>query len=285
MDFDAPPLEVFLGDVMSHIEPYQMERWQTVDYKTLQWQCNWKHVVDAFSESYHFEALHPQLLDWARGHDVPIELLGLHSRMYNYIGTLSPQVTDRESLSPMMREVMNNYLGIPIDPDNYDGDPEEVYLEVRRRKRAIQDQTHLPYKQLTDEQLSEICHYGIFPSTIWALTPEGMVMFRARPHPTDPGQCYFDLILMAHNPPGTPSPDYEHAILSHAESRDLSKVCNIHPVNAEVVQQDAVNLEPMQAGTASDVFEGAILCDQEVRLRHFHQTLDKVLANGGWKSC
>lgn len=283
LDTGAASLADFLGEVMDHVRPYQMERWQTVDYKTLRWRCNWKHVVDAFSESYHFEALHPQLLDWARGHDVPIELLGLHSRMYNYVGTLSPQVEDRGSLSPMMREVMNSYLGVVIDPDSYTGKPEDVYLEVRRRKRAIENETHLPYKHLTDEQLSEICHYGIFPNVVWALTPEGMVMFRARPHPSDPGECYFDLILMAHNPQGTPFPDYEHAVLTHQESQDLGQVCNIHPVNARVVEQDAANLEPMQEGTASDVFEGAILCDQEVRLRHFHQTLDHILDRGGWK--
>lgn len=282
LDHDAPPLSAYLQDVMPHISPYQMERWQIVDHKTFRWQCNWKHAVDAFSESYHFEALHGQLLAWANGYDIPIELMGLHSRMYNYVGTISPQIADRETISPALKVAMESYLGVPVPVNEYQGTPEEIYLEVRRRKRAIQHETYLPYADLTDEQLSEICHYGIFPNVIWALQPEGMVMFRPRPHETDPAQCYFDLILMAHLPPGAPPPVYEHEVLDEAASRHLQDHCNIHPINAQVVEQDAANLPHIQKGASSDVFEGAIYCDQEIRLRHFHQIVDKVLAAQGW---
>jgi phenylpropionate dioxygenase-like ring-hydroxylating dioxygenase large terminal subunit len=282
LDPDAVPLRNYLSDIMDHVAPYQMEKWQVVDFKTLEWNCNWKHAVDAFLESYHFEALHPQLLAWANGHDIPIELMGMHSRMYNYTGTLSPQIIDRTTLSPAMRLVMQSYLGVPIDPDTYQGSPEEVFLEVRRRKRAIQHETYLPYAQLADEQLSEICHYGIFPNVIWAMQPEGMVMFRPRPHESDPGRCYYDLLLLAHNPPGTPQPEYEHRSFGPGEAPSLAAVMNIHPVNAEVLEQDAANLEPMQRGTASDIFDGMMLCDQEIRVRHFHNMIDAVLDRGGW---
>jgi hypothetical protein len=33
----------------------------------------------------------------------------------------------------------------------------------------------------------------------------------------------------------------------------------------------------MQRGVKSAAFKGMILCDQEVRLRHFHQTIDRFI--------
>ena len=37
-------------------------------------------------------------------------------------------------------------------------------------------------------------------------------------------------------------------------------------------------METMQAGVKSDSFKGMLLSEQEVRLRHFHQTIDKFIA-------
>jgi hypothetical protein len=50
------------------------------------------------------------------------------------------------------------------------------------------------------------------------------------------------------------------------------------PVFANVLAQDGSNMATMQAGVASDAFKGMILSDQEVRLRHFHKTVDDFLA-------
>ena len=34
----------------------------------------------------------------------------------------------------------------------------------------------------------------------------------------------------------------------------------------------------MQAGVKSDAFKGMILCDQELRIRHFHMMIDEFIA-------
>jgi len=36
-------------------------------------------------------------------------------------------------------------------------------------------------------------------------------------------------------------------------------------------------METMQWGSKSDSFKGGILCEQEIRVRHFHQTIDKFI--------
>jgi hypothetical protein len=49
------------------------------------------------------------------------------------------------------------------------------------------------------------------------------------------------------------------------------------PVLANVLQQDGSNMVTMQQGTKSDSFKGMLLCEQEVRILHFHQTIDRFL--------
>ena len=47
----------------------------------------------------------------------------------------------------------------------------------------------------------------------------------------------------------------------------------------DVLQQDADNVSVNQRGLKSDGFKGMLLGDQELRLRHFHNTLDKYLGS------
>ncbi len=47
---------------------------------------------------------------------------------------------------------------------------------------------------------------------------------------------------------------------------------------AGVLAQDGSNMETMQAGVKSDSFKGMLLSDEDLRLRHFHQTIDAFIA-------
>jgi len=43
---------------------------------------------------------------------------------------------------------------------------------------------------------------------------------------------------------------------------------------SEVLEQDGSNLGPVQRGLASDGFRGMVLCDQEARVRQFHELVE-----------
>lgn len=272
MDPDAGPLREFLGEAGTHLETYEHEKFNLVDYKSFEWQGNWKHAHDAFNESYHFEALHPEFLDFAEGFDVPIELLGIHSRMLNFNHTVSEILEDRDSMTPI-REKM---LGLP---EGYEGSAKDVHLAVVAHKRSIQDESHIPYKRMNDEQLAHQYHYTFFPGTTITTTPEMSIVFRYRPHETDPNYCYYDFLITRHDPPGEPRPDFEYRLYRHAELPSYVDAFEgtFDPVLANVLQQDGTNMPTMQQGTASRGFKGMILGEQEVRIRNFHQTIDRYL--------
>lgn len=279
MDHDACPLAEYLGAPGTHLETYEFEKFHLIDYQTFEWNGNWKHAWDAFNESYHFGALHPDMIEFGEGHDIPIELLGIHSRMLNFNRTVSEIVEDQESFTPLRKHMMT--AGANGEEADYSGPAKDVHLEEIRRRRAMENETYLPFKHMNDEQLVHQYHYSFFPNTTFTQTPDGGAVFRYRPHATDPNRCYYDFFILAHLPPGTPKiqrpPHKTHA---HEDGIDYAQAFDgtFDPILANVLAQDGSNMVTMQAGVQSDSFKGMNLCEQELRLRHFHKTIDDFIA-------
>ena len=279
MDLDACSLRDYLGEIGTHLETYEFEKWHLVDYQTFEWDGNWKHAVDAFNESYHFAALHPDMIEFGEGHDIPIELWGIHSRMLNFNRTVSEVVSDRETMTPLRAHMMGARL--QQDGIAYDVAAKNVHLMEIQRRRAMENETHLPFVNMNDEQLVHQYHYTFFPNTTFTQTPDGGAVFRYRPHASDPAKCYYDFFIVAHLPPDAPRGDRPpHKVHRHVAGSDYAGVFDgtFEPVFANVLAQDGSNMESMQAGVASDSFKGMLLSDQEIRLRHFHKTIDDFIA-------
>jgi len=277
MDEDAMPLKEYLGEAGRHLESYEFEKRTYVNHQSFEWKGNWKHAVDAFNESYHFAALHPDMVEFGEGHDVPIELVGIHSRMMNYNATVSELVEDRDTMTPLREHMMGNQWN--ADTSNATT-AKDVHLSSIRAKRAMENDTFLPYKRMNDEQLVHQYHYTFFPNSTFTQTPEGGAVFRYRPHATDPNICYYDFIIVPMMPPGTQVADVDTKIHPHGSPEDYAEAFqgSFDPILANVLRQDGSNMETMQRGMRSKGFKGMILCDQEIRLRHFHQTIDQFIS-------
>lgn len=276
LDPHAMPLRDYLGEAGRQLETYELGKFQLTEHKTFEWPGNWKHAHDAFNESYHFEALHSEFMHITEGYDVPIELLGIHSRMINYNLTVSELLDNQNELTPLREK----FFGVgTLVPQDYAGSAKDIHLEVIKKKRAMQDDTHLPYKQMNDEQLVHQYHYTFFPGITLTQTPEVSIMFRYRPHPSDPAFCYYDFLITEHREPGSPPPTVDHRLYRHYEmpQYDEAFAGTFDPFFANVLHQDGSNMATMQQGTGSAGFRGMILSDQEVRVRYFHQLIDRCL--------
>lgn len=276
LDPDCRPLSEFLGELPQQLAPYHIEDMRYLEYKTFLWDCNWKVACDAFNESYHFRGLHPQMLKWA-DEKARIELLGDHSRMINKYGTTSSPYRGGEELYPELREWML-YNG--LDPAGYQGAPEDAWQAKVAQVRANAGQSGGPaaYAEMTDEQLTDVYHYFLFPGFAMNIFPEGINGFRFRPHPTDPCKMYYDLIMLVHYPPGHQQPcerKFFNEPVSYADVADAP----ISAIVTDVLQQDADNVAVNQKGLMSDGFRGLLLGEQELRVRHFHNVLDRYLGD------
>lgn len=259
MDPEAEPLRDYLGVIPDHLDPYRFQDMKLIDWKTIEWACNWKASVDAFNETYHVQAIHPELLSWLDDWNVQIDCLGRHNRYLVPFTTPSPRYPDQRSLSEVMR-AMAELNG--LDPAAFEGNPRALRLAIQQAKRAKQADSIYPYRDLADDQLSDDYHYMIFPNVTMNIYGETMLLFVSRPHPTDPNRMFYDLMNFAHLEPGTPHMLPEHQTYAHGQiSLGL------------VLDQDAHNLPRVQDGMNSAAFDGLILGTQELRIRHFHKVL------------
>lgn len=277
LDDAAPTLREFLGPLADKLDAYAMQRATIVDYKTFEFASNWKTVFDAFSESYHFQALHSDVLAWGN-EDAPITQLGIHSFMVNEYGKPSKLYPEQEKLNPAL-EMLLEASG--IDPASFSGTAQDVREAVQQAKRAQQGDTVFPYASLSDSQLSDAYHYTVFPSVHFNLFPEFYVAMRYRPHSSgDPEKMYFDFIMCAPLADGETVPPYQHRIVkggAEPVADVLEWGVREHPVVNQVLSEDVDLVEHVQSGIRSAGFDGPILSSDERRITHYLRNIDTMI--------
>jgi phenylpropionate dioxygenase-like ring-hydroxylating dioxygenase large terminal subunit len=268
---DAEPLMDYLGMVPQHLNPYHFENMAMVMNVTVDWDCNWKTSVDAFNEVYHVQCIHPELSYTIDDVDIQIDLYERHNRYLVPFKTYSPRLG--EDLQEVPEGLADELRAIGMNPDDFHGRVPEIRRAVQEYKRANAETIGIDYSEFNDDQLSDDYHYFIFPNITMNVMAESMMMFRQRPHETDPNKMYYDVTMYVTVPKtgkaiaanfmgdaGPPLPDHEH--VKHGE-RSLGLV----------LDQDSVNLPHVQKGMNSSAYRGLWISGQERRIRHMHKTL------------
>ncbi len=264
LDPNAGPLHDYLGMIPEHLDPYHIEEQTLVRDWTIEWACNWKTAVDAFNEVYHVQGIHPQLLEMLDDINVQIDLYERHNRYIVPFGVLSPRFENQEEITEALREMMR---AAGIDPDTFEGTVQEVRPALIQATRERAEAMGLDFSQLGDGQMVDDYHYMIFPNVTFNTHANGVMVFRQRPHPSDPNKMFFDLQNYARLPEGADTrPRPEHEQFAHGE-KSLGLV----------LDQDAYNLPRVQDGMNSAGYRGLHISKQERRIRHMHATLDGYL--------
>jgi hypothetical protein len=143
----------------------------------------------------------------------------------------------------------------------------EVRPTLQAANRARFTEMGLDVSELNDDQMSDDFHYFLFPNLTFNTMATSFMLFRQRPHPTDPNKMFFDLQNYVRVPAGSPPPPRpEHEHYKHGEiSLGL------------VLDQDAYNLPRVQRGMNSRSFEGLWINYKERRIRHMHKVIDDYL--------
>jgi hypothetical protein len=130
------------------------------------------------------------------------------------------------------------------------------------------------FSDLDESQLVDDWHYTVFPNLTLNVHAQFTWVFAHRPHPDDPNRMFFDFLNLVRAPAlRIPRPERERL-------RVLDGASLAHVPGGNVVDEDMGNLPNVQAGMRSRAFRGLHLGTQEVRIRHFHETLMRYLGEG-----
>jgi phenylpropionate dioxygenase-like ring-hydroxylating dioxygenase large terminal subunit len=259
-----PPLREFLDPMPQHLDPYHFDRMVQTRDITVEWRCNWKASVDAFNESYHVQGIHPQLLWYLHDLDIQIDCYERHSRYLIPFGTLSPRVRTPPTIPEPIKTIMKT---AGMDPADYDEPIANIRRDVQKWKRAHGASQGRDYSALNDDQLTDDYHYLIFPNLSLNVHADDFWIFRQRPHATDPDRMYYDIMTFELVPQGEEWPKRA----PHKQWQHGDKSIGL------VLDQDARNLPGVQAGMHSRGFKGIWAGKQELRIRHFHNVLDRYV--------
>ena len=285
MDADCEPFDTFLGDIPERYATYRFHNLRFRSYRTIVFECNWKTAVDAFNESYHPQALHPQMLSWFNDTLFTYEQIGEHSCYFvpddrQREAGPSPRLgLTREEVDPAeaLAERIDAIAGLFPREDQAvlqdlkeNGPPPgksigKVFDELRlgaMRRRG------LDVEGLSDKDLRGSGTIHLFPNLLGPITHGNATLYRARPNGLDPDSTLLDFWALEWQPPESEPKAIERKFYEDWTVKDWGLINN----------QDFGNFAAITAGMKSRGYRGALLNPvQEANLLHHHRVLDRYL--------
>jgi hypothetical protein len=236
-------------------------------------QCNWKIAQEAFMESYHVIATHPQILEYCADANSRYDILSANvNRNLTAFGAPSPHlgatVTNEETLRGLLAL---HHRSTDTEPP---GAPRAVAGGMIRDSFA---KTYGgDWSDACDAELLDAIVYNVFPNfSPWGgFTPN--IVYRWRPNGMDVNSCLMEVMILKPIKAGAPRPKPVSMRLLGSDERwtDVQEL----PILGGVIEQDMSNMPYVQDGLrASGSGKVHLAHYQESRIRHFHLRFDEFL--------
>jgi phenylpropionate dioxygenase-like ring-hydroxylating dioxygenase large terminal subunit len=272
LDLDAEPLADFLAPVPAETAWLRTDEFACRALVTVPIPCNWKTGIDAFSETYHVQGIHRQMIPSTDDVNGPQEVWERHGRLNQPYGIPSPRLRDGASDQEIWESfcaTQGERVGRPSRedpgavPERQPGESVRTLLARFIRERQAAEGVDLG--DFTDAQVTDLHQYNCFPNISPVFLVESLALLRMRPGAT-PDDCFMDLMYFSRVPPGTPR-ERPVAMTMAAESADLGGVFN----------QDLENLQRVQRGLHQPAFTHLTLSREEMRIESLHRNLERYL--------
>jgi phenylpropionate dioxygenase-like ring-hydroxylating dioxygenase large terminal subunit len=287
MEDGVPSLDEFLGPVFQRVAPYRLEQMTLIDDQTVELDCNWKAVFDNFGELYHVEHIHPQ---HQRMFNCPTAATDLFEHGHTGVvidgHTVNTRLPIPEEPTPYLKMQVGKFGG---DPAVYRGRVLEIREDLQKMRRETGPKLGWDYGELSDQRLSDVEQYNLFPNTMITVQPDDAIVMRAMPHLTDPNRCTWDKFTF-HRHPSAEVAERAGVEFEPFDVRDVPRaerpehdhftqqdVIAGHKSMTATIDQDIHLIRDVQAGMHSRGFVDQLLCVDEVRVQHYHDWMDHVM--------
>lgn len=278
MDEEAPPLMEFLAEIPEVMQSYNMDQMHVVKDVVIEFEANWKVVSEAFIESYHLQVTHAQAKPYVDDVNYQIDTFhNGHARLHTAIAVPSPRVADRNALDPVLGFML---MEAGLDPAEFQGRAMEARGAILKAKRQPDNPYGFDYSGFSDTQVTDDWNYSIFPNMTFNTHPEGVLIMRFLPHPTDPEKCYYHVHVISQKlKDGVRPPAYmgvEPEVDVSGKTRPARRYNSKHkPELGEVLEQDVGNIEGVQKGLRSRSFDVNKYSEQEQRIIQLHAEIGR----------
>jgi len=279
MDRDAPPLNEYLGVLPEHFKRWKPENGYKMVHVEKVIPCNWKVGWEAFIESYHAIATHPQILPYTEDADSQYDVWGDHiSRTITALGVPSfhlKDVTDQD-----VCDTMFGVSAMVARPDHArvpDGMSAREYIARRNSEEFSKNHDRELAGFATMSERMDSILYSVFPNFApWAgFHPN--ITYRFRPNGDDHTTALMEIMVICQLPTGAERPK-DVPVRRLGEDELFSEAPELGVGLGTIFDQDLFNMPKIQKGMQSVKSGELVLANyHEVRIRHFHQTIDKYI--------
>ena len=272
LDLSAAPLDDFLEGVPDDAPWLGLADFHCTYDLTMAMPCNWKTLIDGFSETYHVQGLHREMLLMTDDVNSPQRLWDRHGKLEQPYGLVSPRLrdgaTDQEIYDAFVA-VMGTRIGKPTAesagpvPDVPEGASLRDVLAAAVRATASDAGADL--SDLTTAQVMNMQQYNLFPNTTIIAFPDLMQVLSSRPGPT-PDECVVDILVFERRAPMAPrTPPMRLTVVPKDTDFGL------------VINQDVEALSRIQRGLHQPGLTHLTLSGEECRIANLHRNLEHYL--------
>jgi choline monooxygenase len=270
---DGPPLAEFLEGVPDDIAWVGLDEFHCDYLVSLPVAGNWKVISDGFSETYHVQGIHREMLPIVDDVNGPQRLWTHHGKLEQRYGLPSPRFREApgdQVVWDAFVEVMGSRIGIgekaaagtvPTVPAGH-----SLRDVLAGMIRGVGQDKGVGYDRFSDDQLLTMHQYNLFPNVSLVVFPDLLTVLRSRPGPT-PDEGHLDIINFSRQPAGS----------TPARPVDITLPPGQDPPLGLILGQDAGNIERAQRGLHQPGFTRMVLSREECRILNLHRNLERWL--------
>ena len=272
LDLDTQPLDDWLEGIPDDIAWANLDEFRCAYSTVTPVHCNWKVVNDGFSETYHVQGLHREMLASIDDVNAPQRIWDRHSASYQAYGVPSPRLgrnVDDQAVWDAFVITQGGRMGPDYrEPCAAPDVPGGQTLQdvIAQKIRDHQVSLGVDLSGYDTAQVTSLSQYNLFPNTTVLVSADLFTVMTARPGPS-PDEAELAIINLNRVPSAGAPPSVAVHVTVPLDQADFGFVLN----------QDLSVIRTMQTGLHQPGLTHLTLSSEECRIINMNRQLERYL--------